>query len=821
MKKIPSYTPVAIAVAALLQAGAAQAQESLKLDEVVVTSSSTAKSKMRSSVSVTDIDQDAVKDFGARTESEVLMLIPGIRTEATAGPGGNANISVRGLPISSGGSKYVQIQEDGLPTVQFGDMMFSNNDYWTRFDNSVDSIQTLRGGSSAVFASHAPGAVINYMSKTGKEEGGSIGLTKGLNFNETRVDGNVGGRIGTDMYYHVGGYFRDGEGARKAAPGALHGYQIKANVTKEFNGTKGYIRLNLKALDETAPTTPQTFLTATSSNGNLSNFGNARGFNGLYDSQYSKFNSTFPAMDPVTGQISQSSLTNGITSKSKSVGFEFHNELKNGITIDNKFRVSQNAGAFQTQFWDVKTLSSALSGTNFGTKGSPIYGTSAKYLNGPKAGQVVTDANLASGLVSTGGAINVQTPDMGNIVNDFSVTKAFDLGDAGKLNAKAGLFYSRQNVVQKWSISTRVVEAAYNGAVIDIYNGASQLTNQGLTGYNNSWGADSAKNINEQFTTTAPYLGLNLETGNWDLDAGIRNEHFRGYGYADVGQPTGVAVNGLNGANVYQATNRILADYTTSYNNYSAGANYRLNKDMSVFGRYSLGHRAISDRLLTTSNNFNALGGLAAGADEIAVAPVTQFEVGTKTRGNLGSGRYALSATYFRSTTKEFDYDPTRNIQRDGPYLRELGYKADGVELESGYSVGNFALNANIVYSDETFTKNTASSTFIGKTPAGSTKWRYTISPRYTFGDTVIGATARGVGKMFLNDANTASVDGHYIVSAFVNHNFSNGMVGSLNINNLFNKLYPSSTAGLISGNVYGAGVETGRTISATVRYKF
>jgi outer membrane receptor protein involved in Fe transport len=814
MKKIPSYTPVAFAVAALLQAGVVQAQESLKLDEVVVTSSSTAKSKMRSSVSVTDIDQEAVKDFGARTESEVLLLIPGIRTEATAGPGGNANISVRGLPISSGGSKYVQIQEDGLPTVQFGDMMFSNNDYWTRFDNNVDSIQTLRGGSSSVYASHAPGAVINYMSKTGKEQGGSIGITKGLNFNETRVDGDVGGRISDDTYFHVGGYFRDGEGARQAAPGALHGYQVKANFTKEFNGTKGYVRLNLKALDETAPTTPQTFLTATSTNGSLSNFGNARGFNGLYDSQYSKFNSTFPAMDPVTGQISQSSLTNGITSKSKSVGFEFHNELNNGFTVDNKFRVSQNAGAFQTQFWDVKTLSSALGG---------LTGASyAKYLNGPKAGQVVTDANLASGLVSTGGAINVQTPDMGNFVNDFSVTKAFDLGDGKKLNAKAGLFYSRQNVVQKWSISTRVVEAAYNGAVIDVYNAQNAaLTNQGLTGYNNSWGADSAKNINEQFTTTAPYLGLNLETGNWDLDAGIRNEHFRGYGYADVGQATGVAVNNISGANVYQATNRILADYTTSYNNYSAGANYRINKDQSVFGRYSLGHRAISDRLLTTSSNFNALGGLAAGAGDIAVAPVAQLEFGTKTRGNLGEGRYALSATYFHSTTKEFDYDPTRNVQRDGPYLRELGYKADGVEFESGFSIGNFALNANAVYSDESFTKNTASSTYIGKTPAGSTKWRYTLSPRYTMGDTVFGATARGVGKMYLNDANTSWVDGHYIINAFVNHNFGNGMIGSLNVNNLFNKLYPSSTAGLISGNVYGAGVETGRTISATVRYKF
>lgn len=809
MKKMPSYTPVAFAVAALMHSGVGFAQESLKLDEVVVTSSSTAKSKMRSSVSVTDVDQDAVKDFGARTEAEVLLLIPGIRTEATAGPGGNANISVRGLPISSGGSKYVQIQEDGLPTVQFGDMMFSNNDYWTRFDNSVDRIQTLRGGSSSVYASHAPGAVINYISKTGKEAGGSIGLTRGLNYNETRLDLNKGGRISDDTYYHVGGYFRDGEGARKASPGALHGYQVKANFTKEFNGTKGFVRLNLKALDETAPTTPQTFLTANSTNGVLSGFGQARGFNGLYDSQYSKFNSTFPAMDPVTGQISTSSLTNGITSKSKSVGFEFHNELDNGLTVDNKFRVSSNAGAFQTQFWDVKTLSRALGGVAGATYG--------KYLNGPKAGTVVTDANLASGLVSTGGAINVQTPDMGNVVNDFSVTKGFNLGNGNKLNAKAGLFYSRQNVVQKWSISTRVVEAAYNGAVIDLYNAQNAaLTNQGLTGYNNSWGADSAKNINQQFTTTAPYLGLNLETGNWDLDAGIRNEHFRGYGYADVGEPVqGAALP------TYMATKRILADYKVSYNNYSFGANYRLNKDASVFGRYSLGHRAISDRLLTTANNFDAYGGLAAGAGDVAVAPVTQIEFGTKTRGSVASGRYALSATYFRSTTKEFDYDPTRNIQRDGPYLRELGYKADGVEFESGVSFGNFSLNANAVYSDESFTKNTASSTFIGKTPAGSTKWRYTLSPRYTMGNTVFGAIARGVGKMYLNDANTASVAGHYIVNAFVNHDFGGGIVGSLNVNNLFNKLYPSSTANLIAGNVYNAGVETGRTVSATVRYKF
>jgi outer membrane receptor protein involved in Fe transport len=139
-----------LALPALAQtaAPAAPAADVGGLDRVVITATSTLKSKLRSSVSVTDIDQEQVRDLGVRSEAEVLLLIPGIRAEPTAGPGGNSNISVRGLPISSGGSKYVQLQEDGLPTVQFGDMNFGNNDYWTRFDRSRVAPRCRRSGSS-------------------------------------------------------------------------------------------------------------------------------------------------------------------------------------------------------------------------------------------------------------------------------------------------------------------------------------------------------------------------------------------------------------------------------------------------------------------------------------------------------------------------------------------------------------------------------------------------------------------------------------------------------------------------------------------------
>ena len=837
----PRLNPIAAAVVATsaLLALSAQAQTAagaeakkdadvVGLERIVVTGTSQLKSKLRSSVSVTDVDSEAIKDFGAHTEAEVLLLIPGIRTDATAGPGGNANITVRGLPISSGGSKYVQLQEDGLPTVQFGDMNFGNNDYWTRFDNSVDSIQTLRGGSSAVFASHAPGAVINYISKTGKSQGGNLGITRGLNYNETRFDGDYGSKLAPDLYFHVGGYYREGEGIRKTTANALQGYQLKGNITKEFNGGKGYFRLNFKLLDEHAPTTPQTFVRGSNSGGTIGGFSKAPGYDGTRDSQYSIYNSSMVSYNPSTRTVSQSSLVDGITTNMKSVGFQFRNELANGITIDNKFRKSTNSGSFKAQFWDLKTLPVLLAG--FGT------GATARYYNGPGAGTAVTAANLGAGLVSQGAAINVQSPDMGTLFNDLSVNKTFNVNGV-TVDAKAGWFHSRQNVVQTWAINERVVEAAPNGRVIDVFNAAgAALTTAGLTGYNNQWGC-CARDIDAKFTTDAPYLSLSAAAGDFDFDGGLRRETFKSDArYAGPKQVTGgVDINAdgaITGAerNVFVAdiANPGLSNYSISYTNYSLGVNYRVNKDTSVFARTSKGSRAIADRLLYSANIDSVTGQLTSGGRTAALAPVKQTEFGVKNRGNTSFGTYSLSATLFHSTTNEFDYDQTRqdnpalpNYQ--GPKLNVLGYKADGLELESGTSIGDFSLMFNLVYSKEQITQNLGSPSAIGKTPNGAPKLRYTVSPRYSIGSLTVGATLRGNSSVWNDDSNTSQVGGHYIVNAFANYDFGNGITGALNVGNLMNKVVPAGTAGAINGSstLIGAGMEPGRTFGASLRYAF
>ena len=69
-----------------------------------------------------------------------------------------------------------------------GDTAFATADSWLRFDTTVSSIQSIRGGSSSTQAANAPGGIINFISKTGEDAGDSIGVTAGLDYDTLRLD---------------------------------------------------------------------------------------------------------------------------------------------------------------------------------------------------------------------------------------------------------------------------------------------------------------------------------------------------------------------------------------------------------------------------------------------------------------------------------------------------------------------------------------------------------------------------------------------------------------------------------------------------------
>jgi len=190
--KFIKLTSIALAVAGMTTnvvnaQESSSSEEGLELEEIIVTGVFNASTKLESSVSISSIEPETVRNSGARSVAEVFQSLPGIRSESSSG-GGNANIKIRGLPLSAGGSKYLQLHEDGMPIQEFGDIIFGNTDNYLRYDNTVGKVESIRGGSASTVASNSPGGVINFISKTGEEKGGSVQVGAGLDYNLFRVD---------------------------------------------------------------------------------------------------------------------------------------------------------------------------------------------------------------------------------------------------------------------------------------------------------------------------------------------------------------------------------------------------------------------------------------------------------------------------------------------------------------------------------------------------------------------------------------------------------------------------------------------------------
>ena len=179
---------------------------SKSIDEVVITGNSNPKASIKTSTSISTLKMKDIENAAPRTTAEIFRTIPGIRSESSGGEG-NSNITVRGVPVSAGGSRYLLIQEDGLPVMQFGDIAFGTQDQFTRFDSFVSRVEALRGGSASVFASNSPAGIINFITKTGEKEGGSITQQLGLNYKNYRTDFDYGTKIADNTFLALGGFY--------------------------------------------------------------------------------------------------------------------------------------------------------------------------------------------------------------------------------------------------------------------------------------------------------------------------------------------------------------------------------------------------------------------------------------------------------------------------------------------------------------------------------------------------------------------------------------------------------------------------------------
>ena len=765
------------------------------LSEVIVTGVANPRAKIESSVSVTTLQPSKINQSAPRSTAEIFRTIPGIRSESSGGEG-NSNIAVRGVPISSGGSKYVQIQEDGLPVLLYGDISFGTADIFTRFDANVAKIEAIRGGSASTMSSNSPGGIINIISKTGKKQGGSLSTTFGLDYNSFRTDFDYGTKIGEGLYFHMGGFYRAGEGVRKAGYTANNGGQFKFNLTKEFDN--GYVRLYTKYLNDRAAGYLPMPMAVSGTNADPS-WDNAPNFDATTGAIQSAFLSQNYGTG-VNGERRRSKVSDGMHPVSSSVGFEAFFELDNDWSIRNNGRFSFNSGRFVSPF-PAQLGTAADMASSFGA------GSTLQYANGTS----VSDNSLVARIHMFDTELN----DFNNFMNDFKISKSFD-----NLNLTLGYFKSIQNVSISWLWNSYLLEVnGDNGQLIDVFDATgSALSENGLYAYGTPFWGNLHRNYDTQYNVSAPYLSMTLDaTEDLTIDASIRHDNGQVSGSFAGGTSSSIDMNndGIISApeqnvNSIDHANATAVDYDYDYFSYSLGVNYKLQDNKAIFARISKGASAKADRILFSGLDYTD-------GDRInALDFISQAEVGYKQKFDRG----VLYATFFHATTnEEGGFEATSNS------IIENDYKSMGIELEGSYNFSdNFNLRGAVTWTDS----EVDSGDNEGNTPRRQPDFIYNIIPSYSFGQesqNSIGLSLIGQSKAYAQDSNELVMPGFVMVNSFIDVAITKSLTANLSVNNLFDSIgvTESEEGSITEGqvNYLRARPLPGRSMSLALRYTF
>ncbi|MGA7539652.1 MAG: TonB-dependent receptor plug domain-containing protein [Steroidobacteraceae bacterium] len=222
----------AAAVAAPALPGSAQTSQNLQ--EVVVTATATAVKQLDASYNIVSADRDLIKQANPLSSADILKLSPGIWPEASGGQTG-ANIEVAGFP-SGGDAPFFTNMIEGMPLYGMPNLSFMDSSSLFRLDDTIQRVEIVQGGPSALFGPAQMGATANYILRTGTDT--PTGQVSGTYGNEGmyRADAYYGGPIGGGWYGSVGGFYRVSHDVRYSQFPGEDGGQLTSTLKKDLDG---------------------------------------------------------------------------------------------------------------------------------------------------------------------------------------------------------------------------------------------------------------------------------------------------------------------------------------------------------------------------------------------------------------------------------------------------------------------------------------------------------------------------------------------------------------------------------------------------------
>lgn len=804
-----SALQIAIGIGSGILVPHALAEESLLLEEVVVTATPGAEtSKMDNSVSVSTVSSERVENLVARSTTEIFRSIPGIRSEASAGES-NTNISIRGIPVASGGGKFLQLHEDGLPVLQYGDIIVGNADNFISYDWTVERIEAVKGGTASTLGSNTPGGIINFVSKTGAVEGGSIGFTTGLDYDSERVDFEYGSPFSGDWSYHVGGYYREGEGVRETDFTGNKGGQIKFSLTRNFDN--GHARAYVKLLDDKTSTYLPMPIQANGKS--IPGFDASTGSNIPRELLHNRTG------DGGTG-IRNSSIGDGSTVKSQVFGTELVLDLSDDLILRDRIRIAKNSGKFFGAF--TAALGSATDPA--GISGALAAADGLGYASGPGAGTPLSAAELA-GLNGNGLIQNIRSFDndinsLDNFSHDISLTKSFN----DTIDVTVGYYSASQDIDINWYWQTYVADVSDDVRLLDAYTGATQITTGGLVAFGApDWGFCCYRDTALETDIDAFYIAATADvTDALTLSASVRRDDGDGVGHYAFGANNPVDFDSDGAISLAESQAQTISQasiagsqykYDWGYTSFAFGANLLLSEQTAVFANISQGGRANTDRL--GDGGFISNGGVVDGAVE---NEVTQYELGIKHEGD----NFGIFATAFSIDTDDVNSEGT-NGATNTARVRE--YESTGLELEAVANFGDLSLFSTMTWTDAEITASN-DLTLVGNTPRRQADFVYSANAVYGLGEHSLGLSMIGTTDSYAQDANGYELDGYTYFNAFAKVALADGLSTILAINNLTDEIGITEAEENVPATINGVDYVRGRSIagrssSLAIKYEF
>lgn len=439
-----SIRMIAASSAAVLamSAHAAQAQSSTQqLSEVVVTASRTAEplSATGSAISVVSGETIATSNPGSLVDA--LRSVPGLDISENGGPGGTANVRMRG---ANTGQTLVMI--DGIrvndPTAASGDFEFA-----MFAPSAIDRIEVLRGPQSALYGSDAMGGVINIITKKGSGPAQFNVRTEAGSYGTVVTQGSVTGTNGPWSYaftgggQHSNGFSRYGyripsieakfpslerDGFDRVGGSARIGYDAGEGIRLEAGTVQSFTRSAYDAATGTFPDTPASadrLLQTIYGRVGIDSFGGVLTHNVTISNTHTE--RSFTDYTYRTNMLPQNTTVKTSDYWGNSLGAEYQANLK--------------LGTFGTLIYGAKTQSETAQ--TFSTNVLPIAGQMTPLL----AKQQDTNSVFALWSLPIGERLNVtlggRVDDVVNVARfeTWRATAAYNISETGtKLRASAG-----------------------------------------------------------------------------------------------------------------------------------------------------------------------------------------------------------------------------------------------------------------------------------------------------------------------------------------------------------------------------------------------